>query len=153
MRVDDDGPRRRLPGEADRPTRELNDVAMDPAWIDAHGINSDGRDCLASMGIYLFHRETLVDVLEKTNYHDFGKRGLSRLDPHAARAAAPVRRLLGRHRHDPLVLRREPAARPAEPAVRAGVGHRANLHPHPLPAADARATARRSNAASWPTAA
>ena len=25
------------------------------------------------MGIYLFHRETLVAALEKTNYHDFGK--------------------------------------------------------------------------------
>ena len=46
---------------------------MDPAWIDARGIASDGRDCLASMGIYLFNRDTLVDVLAKTNYHDFGK--------------------------------------------------------------------------------
>ena len=53
--------------------RELNDVAMDPPWLDARGIDSGGRDCLASMGIYLFNRETLVDALEKTNYHDFGK--------------------------------------------------------------------------------
>ena len=51
----------------------MNDVATDPAWIDAHGIASGGRDCLASMGIYLFSRETLVDVLEKTNYQDFGR--------------------------------------------------------------------------------
>ena len=44
-----------------------------PTWINEHGIDSHGRDCLASMGIYLFHRETLVDVLEKTSYHDFGR--------------------------------------------------------------------------------
>ncbi len=53
--------------------RELNDVAMDPRWIEARGIKSDGRDCLASMGIYLFNRSTLVAALEKTNYPDFGK--------------------------------------------------------------------------------
>ena len=46
---------------------------MDPAWIDAHGIASRGRDCLASMGIYLFNRETLVKLLTKTDYHDFGR--------------------------------------------------------------------------------
>ena len=34
---------------------------------------SRGRDCLASMGIYLFNRQTLVDLLTKTDYHDFGK--------------------------------------------------------------------------------
>ena len=32
-----------------------------------------GRDCLANMGIYLFNREALVDVLRKTDYRDFGK--------------------------------------------------------------------------------
>ena len=37
------------------------------------GIASRGRDCLASMGIYLFNRDTLVDVLSKTDYRDFGK--------------------------------------------------------------------------------
>ena len=52
---------------------ELNDAAMDPAWLEARGIKSGGRDCLASMGIYLFDRNTLVAALEKTNYRDFGK--------------------------------------------------------------------------------
>ena len=72
MRVDNDG---RVVGFREKPTSdaELNDVATDPAWIDAHGIQSGGRDCLASMGIYLFRRETLLDVLEKTSYHDFGR--------------------------------------------------------------------------------
>ena len=37
------------------------------------GIASRGRDCLASMGIYLFNRETLLELLSKTDYQDFGK--------------------------------------------------------------------------------
>lgn len=72
MRVDGDG---RVVGFREKPATdaELNDVATDPAWIDEHGIQSGGRDCLASMGIYLFCRDTLLAVLEKTNYHDFGR--------------------------------------------------------------------------------
>jgi glucose-1-phosphate adenylyltransferase len=46
---------------------------MDPKWIDAHGLESRGRDCLASMGIYLFNRAALVKLLTKTDYHDFGR--------------------------------------------------------------------------------
>jgi glucose-1-phosphate adenylyltransferase len=46
---------------------------MEPAWIDARGIASRGRDCLASMGIYVFNREALVRLLTKTDYHDFGR--------------------------------------------------------------------------------
>jgi glucose-1-phosphate adenylyltransferase len=52
---------------------ELDLVKMDPAWIDAQGVDSGGRSCLASMGIYLFNRKTLIDVLTKTDYQDFGK--------------------------------------------------------------------------------
>lgn len=48
-------------------------VRTDPAWIDARGIKSHGRDCLASMGIYLFNMETLVELLSKSDYQDFGK--------------------------------------------------------------------------------
>jgi glucose-1-phosphate adenylyltransferase len=72
MRVDDTG---RVVGFLEKPqtASELDNMATDPAWINAHGIDSHGRDCLASLGIYLFHRDTLVDVLEKTNYHDFGR--------------------------------------------------------------------------------
>ena len=99
---------------------ELDLVRMDPAWIDAHGIASRGRDCLASMGIYLFNRDTLVDLLTKTDYQRLRQGDLSRVDPHAPRAGAPVRRLLGRHRHDPLVLRGQPGAGAAEPPFRLG---------------------------------
>lgn len=72
MRVGDDG---RVVGFLEKPKtdKEIDLVRMDPAWIDARGIPSQGRDCLASMGIYIFNRDVLVDVLSKTTYHDFGK--------------------------------------------------------------------------------
>jgi glucose-1-phosphate adenylyltransferase len=72
MRLDDTG---RVGGFLEKPRTEaeLEHFHTDPAWIDAHGISSRGRDCLANMGIYLFNRQVLIDVLEKTNYRDFGK--------------------------------------------------------------------------------
>jgi len=72
MRLDDGG---RVVGFLEKPKseQELDHVRTDPAWIDAEGIESRGRDCLASMGIYLFNRRTLLEVLEKTDYQDFGK--------------------------------------------------------------------------------
>jgi glucose-1-phosphate adenylyltransferase len=72
MRVNNTG---RVVGFLEKPqtNEELNDVAMDPQWLEARGIESRGRDCLASMGIYLFQRDTLLAALDKTNYRDFGK--------------------------------------------------------------------------------
>jgi glucose-1-phosphate adenylyltransferase len=72
MRIDQTG---RVVGFLEKPKTdaELNDVAMDPQWLAERGIKSDGRDCLASMGIYLFNYETLLAALGKTNYPDFGK--------------------------------------------------------------------------------
>jgi len=72
MRLDDSG---RVAGFLEKPQtpEELEHVRTDPAWIDRHGIASRGRDCLANMGIYLFNRDSLVQVLEKTNYQDFGR--------------------------------------------------------------------------------
>ncbi|MGD9127476.1 MAG: glucose-1-phosphate adenylyltransferase [Planctomycetia bacterium] len=72
MRLDDTG---RVKGFLEKPQTEteLTHIRTDPAWIDAQGIASHGRDCLASMGIYLFDRDVLVNVLEKTNYEDFGR--------------------------------------------------------------------------------
>lgn len=51
---------------------ELKDITLDPAWLKERGYEGRG-DCLASMGIYLFNRETMCAALEKTNYPDFGK--------------------------------------------------------------------------------
>jgi glucose-1-phosphate adenylyltransferase len=72
MRVDDTG---RVVGFLEKPQtkHDLDLVRTDPKWIDAQGMASRGRDCLANMGIYLFSRQTLTDVLEKTDYRDFGK--------------------------------------------------------------------------------
>ena len=73
MRVDDDG---RVKGFLEKPQsdEEIDKlVRTDPAWIDARGIKSHGRDCLASMGIYLFNLKTLVELLSKSDYQDFGK--------------------------------------------------------------------------------
>ena len=72
MRVNPDG---RVIGFVEKPKSEeaLNSVRMDPSWIDARGIESRGRECLASMGIYLFNRDLLVDVLNNTTHEDFGR--------------------------------------------------------------------------------
>jgi glucose-1-phosphate adenylyltransferase len=72
MRVADDG---RVMGFVEKPQTEeqLAGVRTDPAWIDARGIPSNGRDCLASMGLYIFNKSVMVDLLTKTKYEDFGK--------------------------------------------------------------------------------
>ena len=72
MRVDDQG---RVVGFLEKPKsdRELDDVALNPQLMKERGIESQDGDCLASMGIYLYNRETLTAALDKTNYRDFGK--------------------------------------------------------------------------------
>ncbi len=72
MRIDPSG---QVVGFLEKPKTdaELKDVAMDPQWLEERGIKSQGRDCLASMGIYLFNYNTLIEALEKTSYPDFGK--------------------------------------------------------------------------------
>lgn len=55
-------------------TAEALEKVRTPAdWIDSQGIQSNGREYLASMGIYLFNRDLLVDLLESTDHDDFGK--------------------------------------------------------------------------------
>ncbi|MFO0911506.1 MAG: glucose-1-phosphate adenylyltransferase [Pirellulales bacterium] len=72
MRLNDQG---RVIGFVEKPQTDeaIQSVTMDPAWIDARGIPSQGRDCLASMGIYLFRKDVLIDVLRSTSYEDFGR--------------------------------------------------------------------------------
>ncbi len=71
MQVDDAG---QVRGFVEKPQTEaeLAQVRMDPAWIDARGIPSGGRDCLASMGLYIFDKSVLVDLLDSED-EDFGK--------------------------------------------------------------------------------
>jgi glucose-1-phosphate adenylyltransferase len=72
MRLDDSG---RVLGFLEKPQtqQELAHVRTEPEWLEARGIDSRGRTCLASMGIYLFNRQTLLDLLVKTDYQDFGR--------------------------------------------------------------------------------
>lgn len=72
MRCDENG---KVTGFLEKPQTddELDMVKMDPAWIDRQGVDSKGRECLASMGLYIFNRDLLFEILEKTDYEDFGK--------------------------------------------------------------------------------
>jgi glucose-1-phosphate adenylyltransferase len=72
MQLDDAG---RVQGFVEKPqtSEQMEAVRMEPSWIDARGVASQGRDLLASMGIYLFDRDFLVEVLENTDFQDFGK--------------------------------------------------------------------------------
>jgi len=51
----------------------LDRVRTDPEWMARFGIEAKGRPYLASMGIYLFNRSTLVDLLASGDSVDFGK--------------------------------------------------------------------------------
>ncbi|TWT91550.1 glucose-1-phosphate adenylyltransferase [Stieleria varia] len=72
MQVDDAG---NVRGFVEKPQTEedLAKVRMDPAWIDARGIPSKGRDCLASMGLYIFNKSVMMELLEGNDDSDFGK--------------------------------------------------------------------------------
>ena len=72
MRMNDAG---KVIGFLEKPKTdaEIADVRMTPEWIEKQGVKANGRDLMASMGIYLFNRDTLIDVLLKTDYRDFGR--------------------------------------------------------------------------------
>lgn len=72
MRANDAGQVIRF-AEKPKTEEELAPVRTSPAWIDAHGVESQGRDCLASMGIYVFNSRVLADILQQTHHRDFGK--------------------------------------------------------------------------------
>jgi glucose-1-phosphate adenylyltransferase len=62
-------------GFLEKPQRQedIDLIKNSPEWMASRGLGGDDRDCLASMGIYIFSRKTLFDVLNKTTYTDFGK--------------------------------------------------------------------------------
>ena len=72
MQLDDSG---KVTGFVEKPQtdEEIDAIRTDPAWIDARGINSNGRDCLASMGIYVFNRKLLIELLQSNDHADFGR--------------------------------------------------------------------------------
>jgi glucose-1-phosphate adenylyltransferase len=51
----------------------LAKVRTDPEWLKRFGIEANGRSYLASMGIYLFNRSTLVQLLASEAATDFGR--------------------------------------------------------------------------------
>lgn len=72
MQLDDTG---RVTGFVEKPQDDaaLAAARAPSSWIDQQGIESKGREYLASMGIYLFNRDLLVDLLESSDDEDFGK--------------------------------------------------------------------------------
>ncbi len=72
MKLGDDG---RVSAFVEKPkTDDLLEQHRTPAaWIDKNGIASKGREYLASMGIYVFRKELLVDRLKNPQHTDFGK--------------------------------------------------------------------------------
>lgn len=72
MRADELG---RVTDFVEKPQSEeqISRVRMDPKWVDRQGVASDGRDCLASMGIYIFNKSVLQQSLEETDHQDFGR--------------------------------------------------------------------------------
>lgn len=65
----------RIEGFVEKPQsdEELEPVLMNPEWFTKNGIESGDRELIANMGIYLFNRQLLVDILEQTDAQDFGK--------------------------------------------------------------------------------
>ncbi len=59
--------------EKPKTTAALERVRTDPNWMAKLGIEAAGRPYLASMGIYLFNRSTLVELLASSEATDFGK--------------------------------------------------------------------------------
>jgi glucose-1-phosphate adenylyltransferase len=73
VRLDDGG---RVVGFVEKPTtdQQLATVRTPEAWLERRGITAPGRNYLASMGIYLFGREALFELLEAdSSATDFGK--------------------------------------------------------------------------------
>jgi glucose-1-phosphate adenylyltransferase len=73
VRVDETG---KIVGFVEKPKTEeqLEPVRMSDEWLAKHGVHGRGRPYLASMGIYVFKREALLDLLNaKPLAIDFGK--------------------------------------------------------------------------------
>ena len=73
MRIDDGG---RVTEFVEKPKTAdaLAKARTDPAWLRKQGLDvDDSRPYLASMGIYLFNRSVLVEMLHTGNATDFGK--------------------------------------------------------------------------------
>jgi len=59
--------------EKPKTPEKLDRVRTSADWLERLGIKAEGRSFLASMGIYLFNRSTLVEMLASGTATDFGK--------------------------------------------------------------------------------
>jgi glucose-1-phosphate adenylyltransferase len=64
--------------EKPKTPEKLERVRTDPSWLEKLGLKATGRPYLASMGIYLFNRSLLVDLLRSSSATDFGHELLPR---------------------------------------------------------------------------
>ena len=64
--------------EKPKTPEKLERVRTDAGWLERLGLKSSGRPYLASMGIYLFNRGLLVDLLRSSTVADFGHELLPR---------------------------------------------------------------------------
>ncbi len=62
VRLDD---RKRIVDLVEKPQSEarIDSLRLPPGWLERHGIAAGGREFLANMGIYLFNRQVLFDLL------------------------------------------------------------------------------------------
>src|SRR5271156_3192345 len=58
--------------EKPKTPEKLDRVRTEPGWLEQLGLKATGRPYLASMGIYLFNRPLLVDLLKSSAATDFG---------------------------------------------------------------------------------
>jgi glucose-1-phosphate adenylyltransferase len=72
VQVDDNA---RVKDFVEKPQTEeaIDAVCTDEQWMKDRGIDPKGRPCIASMGIYVFNRDLLFEMLSGSNYTDFGK--------------------------------------------------------------------------------
>ena len=73
VQVDESG---RVLGFVEKPKKKelLDPVRISPEWMEKRGIQSNGREYLASMGIYVFKKDSLIRVLNNPPLAtDFGK--------------------------------------------------------------------------------
>jgi glucose-1-phosphate adenylyltransferase len=65
--------------EKPKTAEKLERVQTDPAFLARFGLAAEGRPYLASMGIYLFNRATLVQMLAADSATDFGREMFPRI--------------------------------------------------------------------------
>ena len=107
--MDDARPRDRVRREAARRPRSGTPYFTPAEWIEKRGIPCSGRHYLANMGIYLFKHRGAARPAERQAAGDrLRQGGLPAELQDEARLRPPVRRLLGRPRHDQELPRGEP---------------------------------------------